>query len=146
MKVDRGLALVPGTNIENLESYFGQVRVQHVACDASIQLPDVSSNLISRDAYAYRSAVGGLLYLARDRLDLLFCVKELSAKMAQPTVTALQRLRKGMGDVKGTSSYAVVIAEPEGGQGKWKNTSKSFWVLECENLTSVRRCPTSVVR
>ena len=56
MKVDHGLALVPGTNIdklvENFESSFGQVRVQHVACDSSIQLPDVSSNLTSRDAYA----------------------------------------------------------------------------------------------
>ena len=134
MKVNHGLALVPRTNIdklvENFESYFGQVRVQHVACDSSIQLPDVSSNLTSRDAYAYRSAVGGLLYLARDRPDLLFCVKELSAKMAQPTVTALQRLKKVMGYVKGTASYAVVIAEPEGGQGKWKNTNESFWVLE----------------
>ena len=78
----------------------------------------------------YRSAVGGLLCLARDRPDLLFCVKELSAKMAQPTVTALQRLKKVMGYVKGTSSYAVVIAEPEAGQGKWKNTNESFWVLE----------------
>ena len=116
--------------MENFESSFGQVRVQHVACDSSIQLPDVSSNLTSRDAYAYRSAVGGLLYLARDRPDLLFCVKELSAKMAQPTVTALQRLKKVMGYVKGTASYAVVIAEPEGGQGKWKNTNESFWVLE----------------
>ena len=135
VKVERGLALVPGTNIdklvENFVTHFGQVRIQHVTCDASIQLPDVSSNLTSRDAYAYRSAVGGLLYLARDRpADLLFCAKELSAKMAQPTVTAWQRLKKVMGYVKGTSSYAVVIAEPEGGQGKWKNTNESFWVLE----------------
>ena len=42
VKVDHGLALVPGTNIdklvENFESSFGQVRVQHVACDSSIQL------------------------------------------------------------------------------------------------------------
>jgi hypothetical protein len=71
VKVERGLALVPGTNIdklvENFVTHFGQVRIQHVTCDASIQLPDVSSNLTSRDAYAYRSAVGGLLYLARDR-------------------------------------------------------------------------------
>ena len=59
------------------------MRVEDVTCDASIQLANVSSNLTSRDAYAYRSAVGGLLYLARDRPDLLFCVKELSAKMAQ---------------------------------------------------------------
>ena len=69
--------------------------------------------------------------LARDRpADLLFCARELSAKMAQPTVTAWQRLKKVMGYVKGTSSYAVVIAEPEGGQGKWKNTNEPFWVLE----------------
>ena len=54
VKVEHGLALVPETNIdklvENFESHFGQVRVQHVACDASIKLPDVSSNLTSRDA------------------------------------------------------------------------------------------------
>ena len=70
VKVERGLALVPGTNIdklvENFEGHFGPVRVQHVACDGSMQLPDVSSSLTSKDAYAYRSAVGGLLYLARD--------------------------------------------------------------------------------
>eukprot|EP00435_Cladocopium_sp_Y103_P068164 s313_g31.t1 len=64
-----------------------------------------------------RSAVGGLLYLARDRPDLAFPVKELSSKMAQPTVTALQRLRKVMGYVKGTQEYAVVIGEPTPGQG-----------------------------
>ena len=65
VNVERGLALVPGTNIdklvENFVTHFGQVRIQHLTCDASIQLPDVSSNLTSRDAYAYRSAVGGLL-------------------------------------------------------------------------------------
>ena len=79
VKVERGLALVPGTNIdklvENFEGHFGPVRVQHVACDSSMQLPDVSSSLTSKDAYAYRSAVGGLLYLARDRPDLLFCAR-----------------------------------------------------------------------
>jgi len=90
----------------------------------------VSASLVSHDAYAYRSAVGGLLYLARDRPDLLFSVKELSAKMAHPTVTALQRLKKVIGYANGTSAYAVVMSEPEGGQGKWKNTNTSFWVLE----------------
>ena len=74
--------------------------------------------------------LGGLLYLARDRPDLLFSVKELSAKMAHPTVTALQRLKKVIGYANGTSTYAVVMSEPEGGQGKWKNTNTSFWVLE----------------
>ena len=46
--------------------------------------------------------------------------------MAQPTVTALQRLKKVMGYVKGTSSYAVVIAETEGGQGRWKTPMSHF--------------------
>lgn len=87
----------------------------------------MSASLVSHDAYAYRSAVGGLLYLARDRPDLLFSVKELSAKMAHPTVTALQRLKKVIVYVNGTSTYAVVMSEPEGGQGKWKNTNTSFW-------------------
>ena len=64
-----------------------------------------------------QSAVGGFLYLARDRPDLLFCVKEISAKMATPTLIALQRLKKVMGYVKGTPTYAVVLSEPEGGQG-----------------------------
>eukprot|EP00435_Cladocopium_sp_Y103_P035975 s2896_g9.t1 len=91
-RIERGIALVPGTNIsklvENFEACFGSVPVQRVACDSSIQFPDVSSNLLSHDAYAYRS--GGLLYLARDRPDLLFCVKELASRMSSPTVTALQ--------------------------------------------------------
>lgn len=84
-------------------------------------------------AYAYRSAVGGLYYLARDRPDLLFSVssvKELSARVAHPTVTALQRPKKVIGYVKGTSTYAVVTLEPEGGQGNWKNTKTSYCVLE----------------
>ena len=78
-----GLRHVPGTNIdklvENFEGHFGPVRIQQVACDGSIQLLDVSAGLVSH----------GLLYLTRDCPDLLCRVKELPAKMAQPTVTAL---------------------------------------------------------
>ena len=50
--------------------------------------------------------------------------------MSQPTVTALQRLRKVMGYVKGTPEYAVMLEEPEAGQGKWKTTNDAFWILE----------------
>ena len=54
VKVDHGLALVPGTNIdklvENFEGHFGPVRIQQVACDGSIQLPDVSAGLVSHGA------------------------------------------------------------------------------------------------
>ena len=113
-----------------IREHFGTVRVQRVACDNGFQLPDVSANLTSHDAHAYRSAVGGLLYLARDRPDFAFPVKELSAKMAQPTVTALQRLRKVMGYVKGTPEFAVTTEEPTAENGKWKTTNEAFWILE----------------
>ena len=59
-----------------------------------------------------------------------FPVKELSAKMAQPTVTALQRLRKVMGYVKGTPEFAVTTEEPTAEHGKWKTTNEAFWILE----------------
>ena len=124
------MVLTPSTNVsklvETFESHFGAVRVQRVACDNGFHLPDVSAQLTARDAFAHRSAVGGLLYLARDRPDLAFPVKELSSKMSQPTVTALQRLRKVMGYVKGTPEYAVMLEEPEAGQGKWKTTNDAF--------------------
>ena len=133
-KMEKGLMLTPGTNVaklvESFESYFGTVRVQRVACDNSFQLPDVSAKLTSHDAYAYRSTVGGLLYLARDRPDLAFPVKELSSKMASPTATALHRLRKVMGYVKGTPEFAVTIEEPMAGQGKGRATNDAFWILE----------------
>ena len=116
--------------VENFEKQFGTLRVQRVACDSSIQLPVVSSSLRAQDAFTYRSIVGGLLYLARDRPDLLFCVKELASKMSNPSITALHRLRKVMGYVKGTMGYAIVLQEPEGGQGKWVNTGEAFYVLE----------------
>ena len=133
-RLEKGLVLTPSTNVsklvETFEAHFGSVRVQRVACDNGFQLPDVSVHLTAHDAFAYRSAVGGLLYLARDRPDLAFAVKELSLKMAQPTVTTLQRLRKVMGYVKGTPEYAVMLEEPEPGQGKWKATNDAFWLLE----------------
>ena len=65
--------MVPGTNfdklVENFESNFGQVRVQHVTCGASIQLPDVSSNLTSRDAHSWRFA----LLSKRQTRSLVLC-------------------------------------------------------------------------
>ena len=116
--------------MENFESHRGPVCLQLVACDSSMQLPDVSSSLLSHDAYADRSIVCGLLYLARDRPDLLFCVKEFSSQMSNPSVTALPRLRKVMGYLKGTMDYAVVLREPVGGQGKWVNSCEAFWIVE----------------
>ena len=75
VKVEHGLALVPETNIdklvENFESHFGQVRVQHVACDASIKLPDVFSNLTSRDAMPIDLQLGFALLGKRQTRSLV---------------------------------------------------------------------------
>ena len=94
-----GLLIVPGTSVgkatECFERHFGQVRAQQVPCDAGIQVEDGSQELLSpRDATAYRSVIGLLMYLSRDRMDVIFALKELTPKMAKPTLTAVQKLRK----------------------------------------------------
>jgi len=132
-RLDNGLALIPGTSatkvIALFESHFGKARAQTIPCDQSIQVEDVSEPLGSHEAYAYRAVIGTCLYLARDRPNLLFVVKELSGAMSKPTLTSLQRLRKLVGYLKLTSDVCVVLDAPEPGQGKWKNSDK-FWVLE----------------
>ena len=50
--------------------------------------------------------------------------------MAQPTITALHRLKKVIGYTKGTPEFCVVLEEPTGGQGKWKTSTYAFWILE----------------
>ena len=70
--------------------------------------------------------IGTLLFLARDRPDLLFVVKDA---MSRPTLTAISRLRKVIGYLKTTSDFCMVLEKPIGGQGKWKS-SERFWVIE----------------
>ena len=133
LKTEKGLALIPGTNAEKVvkayEDHFGRVRSQTVPCDQSMQAEDLTDELSARDSYAYRSVVGICLYLARDRPDLLFPVKELSGFMSRPTHGSLQTLKKLIGYLKGTADYCVVLEPPLPGQGKWRSAEK-FWVLE----------------
>ena len=131
-RLEHGLALLPGTSAEKVvqlfEQQFGKVRPQAIPCDG-IQTEDRSDELAPKDAFGYRSVVGTCLYLARDRPDLLFTVKELSGAMSRPTCTALQRLRKLVGYLKATPNYCVLLEIPIGGQGKWHSTDQ-FWLLE----------------
>ena len=132
-RVPSGLALLPGTSIAKVihgfEAYFGKARPQTIPCDSSIQTEDLSASLNSADAYAFGSVVGKVLYLARDRPDLLFTVKELSSSMSKPTLTAVARLRKLVGYVKTTSEFCMMLEMPVGGEGKLKTTEK-HWILE----------------
>ena len=103
--------------------------MQSIPCDGGIQTEDLSAELPSDQAFGYRSVVGTCLYLARDRPDLLFTVKELSGAMAKPTFTALQRLKKLVGYLKGSPDYCVLLDVPVGGQGRWRSSDKHL-ILE----------------
>ena len=73
-----------------------------------MQAEDLTHELSARDSFAYRSVVRVRLYLARDRPDLLFPVKERSGFMNRPTHGTLQKLKKLIGHLKGTADYCVV--------------------------------------
>ena len=59
------------------EQHIGKVRNQSSPCDGGTHTEGLSGELQLPQAFAYRSVVGTCLDLARDRLDLLFAVKEL---------------------------------------------------------------------
>jgi predicted component of type VI protein secretion system len=71
-----------------------------VPCDAGIQNEDHSQALKASDGKTYRSVIGLLLYVARERADIMFTVKELAACMSAPNLCSLQRLRKLVGYLK----------------------------------------------
>eukprot|EP00435_Cladocopium_sp_Y103_P064564 s72_g26.t1 len=133
-RIPNGLALIPCTNIDALvqkvEEKLGHVRMQSVPGDASLQREDTSPELTGADSSFYRMAVGVCLYLSRDRPDIVFAVKELASKMSKPTVNSMQSIRKLVGYLKSTQDYAVVLEQPMGGCGRWKQSSNAFWVLE----------------
>ena len=98
VKLDDGIMVVPGTTAEKVvtcfEKAFGVSKVQKIPCDAGIQNEDSSPGLTAKDSSAYRSVVGLLLYLARDRPDLMFSVKEVAASMSCPTSVCAAKVEK----------------------------------------------------
>ena len=134
VKVTDDLLLVPGTStgkvVKSFEKLFGAARSQKISCDPGIQQPDLSPELKPSDAKGYSSIVGLLLYMARDRLDIMFTAKELAAFMSKPTLGALQRLPKLVGFLKFTGDLGVKPNIPESGMGKWKQGGEQFWILE----------------
>ena len=134
VKLDDGIMIVPGTKVESVvksfESFFGPARVQKVPCDSSFQQQGQSEKLLATDARKYRSVIGQLMYLCRDRADLMFCVKELATQMASPTLCAFQRMRKVIGYLKGIGNLGIELGIPEAGSGKVKKGCEHFWCLE----------------
>ena len=135
VKVKDSLLVVPGTTagkiIAYFEKFFGFARSQKIPCDSSIQNDDKSQLLNENDSKAFRSVIG--LYAARDRVDVMYCVKELSSFMSCPTVCALQKMRKLVGYLKATGDMAMrlsLLSLPEFGNGKLKKNGEKFWNVE----------------
>ena len=134
IRVSDGLVIVPGTTVskvvESFEQFFGHARLQKIPCDAAVQQNDSSQLLGPKDAKNYRSIIGLLLYLSRDRVDIMYSVKELSSFMAAPTLCSIQRLRKLIGYLKSSGDMGIKLDWPEHGAGKWKKGTEAFWLLE----------------
>ena len=90
-------------------STFGAARIQKTPCDAGIEQEDMSKELGLYESGCYRSIIGLLLYLARDRVDIMFTVKELATSMSKPTLCSLQRLRKLMGYLRFTGDMGMKL-------------------------------------
>ena len=116
VQLDDGILVTPGTEvgriIESFEERFGKAKISTVPCDASIQLEDTSHHLTMEDSTHFRSIVGSILYLGRDRPDMIFCVKELAGKISQPTLIAPQHLRKLVGYLTGTGNLGIKLCNP----------------------------------
>jgi hypothetical protein len=134
MEVENGLILASGTTVEKVadafESAFGSARCQKLPNDPSLQMPDSSQKLSASDASAYRSIVGLCLYIARERPDLMYTIKELSACMSSPTLAALAHLRKMIGYMKAVGDVGVLLEYPQPGQGRLDAGGVSEWILE----------------
>ena len=112
------------------ERFFGQARSQKIPCDSGIQNSDESPPLSIGDSKNYRSIIGLLLYVARDRVDVMFSVKDLSSCMAAPSTLALQRLRKFIGYLKTSGDIGMKLTMPEHGSGKTRQGAETFCLLE----------------
>ena len=110
-----------------MEAKLGHVRLQSMPGDGNLQREDTTKELSSGDASFYRMAVVVCLYLSRDRPDIVFPVKELASRMSKPTIGSLQSLKKLVGYLKSTQDYAVVLEQPVGGSGRWKQSNDKFW-------------------
>ena len=95
-----GLSMKPGSCATNMvktfEDHLGVVKRQRLPATSDIQDFDGSSRVPPEDAAIYSSVVGMGIYLAQERCDIAFCIKELASKMSSPTEISVQ-MRKLLG-------------------------------------------------
>ena len=85
-----------------LESYCNTTEMQPPMMSKVPKAVNAVLELDFNESTIYRSLVGMAIYLAQERLDTSFTVKELASKMSKPTITAMSRLKKVLGYLKQT--------------------------------------------
>ena len=128
-----GLSVKPGSYATNMvktfEDHFGPVKRQRLPATADIQDYDGSSTIPQQDAAVYRSVVGMGIYLAQERCDIAFCIKELASKMSSPTEISIQKMRKFLGYLKDTENQSMMLPLPQRGEGMNMHSNHT-WLLE----------------
>ena len=114
---------------KHLNQHLVLLASKKVPCDSSIQSPDESEKLNSKDSKSYRSIIGPCGHVSRELPDLMFTIKELASNMAAPTLTSVQRLRKLVGYMKHVGDLALRLDVPIPGQGKCfsEEVQQGFW-------------------
>ena len=119
-----------------MRKLLGQYELRKTPCDPSIQLPDNSPKLDKKDTTSFRSMVGLCVYIARERPDLMFPIKELACAMATSTVAALGHLRKLFGFRKQMGDIGVRLHVPMPAQGKFSSGGACNSFSHEERLTT----------
>ena len=84
-------------------------------CTKELMMVDSSAELAPNKASKYRSAVGVMLYLSQDRVDIAFAVRILAQKLKCPTQRSWEFARRLCMYINSTSSYATCISAGEPG-------------------------------
>ena len=115
--------------IENYERAYGPVKVQKLPAGPEIKDTDGSDLLDVEHASLFRSLVGSGIYLAQERLDIAFTIKELAASMSNPTASSMAKMKRLIGYLKETKDQYMHLPYPVLGQGIVIR-SGAKWLLE----------------
>ena len=115
------------------ERSFGPARALSIPNADTSQHLTTSQLLTTADGRAYRSVIGLPLYLARERMDVMFAVTELATCMFGATLCRVcKRLRKVIGYLKTSGDVGVKLVVPPSRLRKMevRRRTPQFWPVE----------------
>ncbi|OLP87994.1 Retrovirus-related Pol polyprotein from transposon TNT 1-94 [Symbiodinium microadriaticum] len=90
-------------------------KTKNSPCTPACQEKDDSPELDEESSSQYRTCVGILLYVAHDRPDIQFAVRNLSTAMSRPTTRKQKELEHLALYLKGTSDYSITYKKQSAG-------------------------------